>query len=177
MEGKRLRVGVMLAVFGAAVIGWVCRPLLVRFTVAGITPLAGLTDPGIAIVAALSLFYAAFIAEVFRAGLQLPVVDGLNAGRAIGLSGFQIMRRITLPQAFRNMFPALANDLIALMKDTSLLSVIAVRELTMMARLYTGSSFRFREGFFILAVMYVILTLSLSLVLRRIETRMEIPGR
>ncbi len=128
-------------------------------------------------VAALSLFYAAFIAEVFRAGIQSVHYGQLEAGRALGLTGLQAMRKITLPQAFRNMFPALANDLIALMKDTSLLSVIAVRELTQMARLYTGSSFRFREGFFILAVMYVILTLSLSLALRRIETRMAIPGR
>ncbi|MDH3500670.1 MAG: amino acid ABC transporter permease [Acidimicrobiia bacterium] len=127
--------------------------------------------------AALSLFYAAFIAEVFRAGIQSVHSGQIEAGRALGLSGFQILRRITLPQAFRNMFPALANDLIALMKDTSLLSVLAVRELTQMARLYSGSSFRFRESFFILVVMYVILTLTLSLVLRRIEGRMAIPGR
>jgi polar amino acid transport system permease protein len=126
--------------------------------------------------AALSFFYAAFIAEVFRAGIQSVHSGQIEAGRALGLTGFQIMRRITLPQAFRNMFPALANDLIALMKDTSLISVLAVRELTQMARLYSGSSFRFRESFFILVIMYVILTLILSLVLRRIEGKMTIPG-
>ena len=79
----------------------------------------------------------------------------VEAGRAVGLSDSQIMRQIALPQAVRNMLPALGNDLISLMKDTSLVSVLAVRELTQMARLYTGSTFRFREGFFVLVVLYV----------------------
>ena len=127
--------------------------------------------------AALSLFYAAFIAEVFRAGIQSVPRGQIEAGRAIGLSDSQIMRQITLPQAVRNMLPALGNDLISLMKDTSLVSVLAVRELTQMARLYTGSTFRFREGFFVLVVLYVSLTLGLSLLLRWYERRIAIPGR
>lgn len=127
--------------------------------------------------AALSLFYAAFIAEVFRAGIQSVPIGQIEAGRAIGLSGFAIMRKVVLPQAIRNMLPALGNDLISLMKDTSLVSVLAVRELTQMARLYTGSTFRFREGFLILTVMYVTMTLGLSLLLRWYEKHIEIPGR
>jgi polar amino acid transport system permease protein len=126
--------------------------------------------------AALSLFYAAFIAEVFRAGIQSVPEGQSEAGRAVGLNERQITRRIVLPQAVRNMLPALGNDLIALMKDTSLVSVLAVRELTQMARLYTGSSFRFREGFFILMVVYVMLTLTLSLLLRWYERRITVPG-
>lgn len=126
--------------------------------------------------AALSLFYAAFIAEVFRAGIQSVPGTQAQAGRALGLTERQIMRRIILPQAVRNMLPALGNDLISLMKDTSLVSVLAVRELTQMARLYSGSTFRFRESFFILAVIYVILTLILSLLLRWYEGRVAIPG-
>lgn len=126
--------------------------------------------------AALSLFYAAFIAEVFRAGIQSVPGTQSQAGRALGLTERQIMRRIVLPQAVRNMLPALGNDLIAMMKDTSLVSVLAVRELTQMARLYSGSTFRFRESFFILAVIYVILTLGLSLLLRWYEKRVAIPG-
>ena len=125
---------------------------------------------------ALSLFYAAFIAEVFRAGIQSVPGSQAQAGRALGLTERQIMRRVILPQAVRNMLPALGNDLISLMKDTSLVSVLAVRELTQMARLYSGSTFRFRESFFILAVIYVILTLSLSLLLRWYEGRVAIPG-
>ncbi len=126
---------------------------------------------------ALSLFYAAFIAEVFRAGIQSVHPEQSEAGRSLGLSERQIMRRIVLPQAVRNMLPALGNDLIALMKDTSLVSVLAVRELTQMARIYSGSTFRFRESFFILMVIYVILTLGLSLLLRWYEKRVAIPGR
>lgn len=127
--------------------------------------------------AALSLFYAAFIAEVFRAGIQSVPREQPEAGRALGLTERQIMWQVILPQAVRNMLPALGNDMIALMKDTSLVSVLAVRELTQMARLYYGGSFRFRESFFILMVIYVILTLTLSLILRWYERRVAIPGR
>ena len=126
--------------------------------------------------AALTLFYAAFIAEVFRAGIQSVSTTQTEAGRSVGLTERQIMRKVVLPQAVRNMLPALGNDLISLMKDTSLVSVLAVRELTQMARLYSGSSFRFRESFFILVVLYVVLTLSLSLLLRWYERRLAIPN-
>jgi polar amino acid transport system permease protein len=126
---------------------------------------------------ALILFYAAFIAEVFRAGIQSVPREQSEAGRALGLRDRQIMRRIVLPQAVRNMFPALGNDLISLMKDTSLVSILAVREVTQMARLYAGGTFRFRESFFILVVIYVVLTLALSLILRWYERRVAIPGR
>ena len=126
---------------------------------------------------ALSLFYAAFIAEVFRAGIQSVPSTQAEAGLAVGLTDNQVMRQVILPQAVRNMLPALGNDLIALMKDTSLVSVLAVRELTQMARLYGGGTFRFRESFFILMVIYVILTLGLSLLLRWYERRVAIPGR
>ena len=127
-------------------------------------------------VAALSLFYAAFIAEVFRAGIQSVPEGQSEAGRAVGLSERQITWKVVLPQAVRNMLPALGNDLIALMKDTTLLSVLAVRELTQMVRLYTGASFRFREGYFVLMVIYVVMTLGLSLVLRWYEKRIKVPG-
>ena len=125
---------------------------------------------------ALSLFYAAFIAEVFRAGIQSVSVGQIEAGKALGLKGRHIMRRITLPQAVRNTLPALGNDLIALMKDTSLVSVIAAAELTYNARIYQGASFRVRETFFILMVIYVTLTLMLSLALRAYESHLTTPG-
>ncbi|MGI9605333.1 MAG: amino acid ABC transporter permease [Acidimicrobiales bacterium] len=125
---------------------------------------------------ALCLFYAAFIAEVFRAGIQSVPAGQIEAGKAVGLKGRQVMRHITLPQAIRNTLPALGNDLIALMKDTSLVSVIAAAELTYNARIYQGSSFRVRETFFILMVIYVTLTLVLSLMLRWYEARLATPG-
>jgi len=133
--------------------------------------------PALRAAAALSLFYAAFIAEVFRAGIQSVPREQSEAGRALGMHERRIMWKIVLPQAVRNMFPALGNDLISLMKDTSLVSILAVRELTQMSRLYSGSTFRFREAFFILVVIYVVLTLTLSLILRWYEKRISIPGR
>ncbi len=127
--------------------------------------------------AALSLFYAAFIAEVFRAGIQSVPNSQTEAARALGLTNRQVTRKVVLPQAVRNMLPALGNDLISLMKDTSLVSVLAVRELTQLSRLYSGSTFRFRESFLILMIIYVVLTLSLSLLLSWYEKRIAIPGR
>ena len=127
--------------------------------------------------AALSLFYAAFIAEVFRAGIQSVPKTQSEAGRSIGLTERQITRRIVLPQAVRNMLPALGNDLISLMKDTSLVSVLAVREITQMARLYSGSDASAsgsRSSY--LVVLYVVLTLGLSLLLRWYERRIAIPA-
>jgi polar amino acid transport system permease protein len=125
---------------------------------------------------ALGIIYAAFIAEVFRAGIQSISTGQREAGRSIGLSERQIMRFVVLPQAIRNIMPALGNDLIALLKDSSLVSIIAVRELTQMTRLYTGSSFRFMEGFLVLTGFYLVLTVGLSLLLRWYERRIAIPG-
>ncbi|MEM9522016.1 MAG: amino acid ABC transporter permease [Actinomycetota bacterium] len=127
--------------------------------------------------AALCLFYAAFIAEVFRAGIQSVDPGTIEAAQAVGLNRYRTFRHIVFPQALRNALPALGNDFIALMKDTSLVSVLAVGEITYEARIYLGSSFRIRESYFILAVIYVSLTLLLSLGLQAWERRLAIPGR
>lgn len=138
----------------------------------------GAASPSQAIRAtlALGLIYAAFIAEVFRAGIESIGTGQREAGRAIGLRESQIMRFIVLPQAIRNIMPALGNDLIALLKDSSLASILAVRELTQMTRLWTGRSFRFIEGYLVLTAFYLILTVGLSLLLRWYEKRIAVPG-
>lgn len=125
----------------------------------------------------LSLFYAAFIAEVVRAGIQSVGSGQVEAGLSMGLHPRQVTRFVVLPQAIRNVYPAFANDLIALFKDTSLVSVLAVNEMTQEARLYSGSSFRFFESFVILMVAYVAVTAVLSFILSWIERRIAIPGR
>ena len=83
------------------------------------------------------------------------------------------MRYIVLPQAFKNMLPALGNDFISMMKDSSLLSVLAVEDLTYRGRLYSGSTFRFAETYLVLTVLYLIITLLLSGLQRRLELRLE----
>ncbi len=125
---------------------------------------------------ALGLIYAAFIAEVFRAGIQSISIGQREAGASIGLSRRQVMRKVVFPQAIRNIMPALGNDLIALLKDSALVSIIAVRELTQMTRLWTGRSFAFIEGYGILTMFYLILVIGLSLLLRWYEKRIQIPG-
>ena len=124
-------------------------------------------------IIALSVFYGAYIAEVFRAGIESVHQWQREGGASFGLSDIQIMRYIVLPQAFRNMLPALGNDFISMMKDSSLLSVLAVEDLTYRGRLYSGSTFRFAETYLVLTVLYLIITLILSGLQRKLEKRLE----
>ncbi|MEX1071307.1 MAG: ABC transporter permease subunit, partial [Anaerolineales bacterium] len=97
----------------------------------------------------------------------------MEAARSLGMSYGQAMRHVVLPQAIRNVLPALGNDFIAMVKDSSLVSVLAVRDITQVARLYAGRSFRFREAYTILAVLYLTMTLLLSFVVQMIERRLH----
>ena len=124
-------------------------------------------------IIALSVFYGAYIAEVFRAGIESVPVGQREGGASLGLSDKQTMRFIVLPQAFRNMLPALGNDFISMMKDSSLLSVLAVQDITYAGRLYSGSTFRFTETYVVLTVLYLIITLLLSGLQRRLEKKLE----
>ena len=125
----------------------------------------------------LGTVYGAFLAEVFRAGIQSIPYGQTEAARSLGMSRRQPLNHIVLPQAIRNILPALGNDFIALLKDSSLVSILAVRELTQMAKLYSGSSFRFRETYLVLVFFYLTMTVMLSLVVqwygRRIGTASE----
>ena len=124
-------------------------------------------------IIALSVFYGAYIAEVFRAGIESVPVGQREGGASLGLSKRQVMRHIVLPQAFRNMLPALGNDFISMMKDSSLLSVLAVQDLTYKGRLYSGSTFRFPETYLVLTVLYLCITLLLSSLQRQLEKKLE----
>jgi polar amino acid transport system permease protein len=116
-------------------------------------------------IIALAVIYGAYLGEVFRAGIESIPKGQAEAGRSLGMSHRQTMRKIVLPQAVRNMTPALGNDAIAMLKDTSLVSVLAVRDLTQHARLYAGTSFDFRATYLVLVACYLTLTLTLSLLL------------
>ncbi|MCJ7530873.1 MAG: amino acid ABC transporter permease [Anaerolineales bacterium] len=124
-------------------------------------------------VIALSVTYGAFLAEIFRAGIQSIGTGQMEAARSLGMSFGQAMRYIILPQAIRNVLPALGNDFVAMVKDSSLVSVLAVRDITQVARLYAGRSFRFREAYTTLAVMYLTITVVLSILVQRLEKRMR----
>ncbi len=124
-------------------------------------------------IVALSVTYGAFLAEIFRAGIQSIERGQMEAARSLGMSFGQAMRFVILPQAVRNVLPALGNDFVAMVKDSSLVSVLAVRDITQVARLYAGSTFRFREAYVTLSVMYLTLTVILSLVVQAIERRLR----
>ena len=124
-------------------------------------------------VVALSVTYGAFIAEIFRAGIQSIGRGQMEAARSLGMSSGQAMFHIILPQAIRNVLPALGNDFVAMVKDSSLVSVLAVRDITQISRLYAGSTFRFREAYMTLSVMYLTLTVALSLLLQAFERRLR----
>ena len=127
-------------------------------------------------IAALSIIYGAFLAEIFRAGIESIPGGQMEAARSLGMSYSQAMRIIILPQAIRNISPALGNDFIAMLKDSSLVSVLAVRDLTQMARLYAGRTFRFRESYLVLTFFYLSITIVLSLLLRWYERRLGKTG-
>ena len=124
-------------------------------------------------IIALAVIYGAFLAEVFRAGIESVPGGQMEAARSLGLNGGQAMRHVILPQAIRNVLPALGNDFIAMLKDSSLISVLAVRDITQMARLHSGSTFRFRESYLVLTFLYLSMTITLSLILRWYERRLR----
>lgn len=95
----------------------------------------------------------------------------MEAARSLGMTYRQAMTYIILPQAIRNISPALGNDFIAMLKDSSLVSVLAVREVTQRGRLYAGSTFRFRESYLVVTFLYLSMTIALSLLLRWYERR------
>jgi polar amino acid transport system permease protein len=128
-------------------------------------------------VIALATTYGAFLAEIFRAGIESIGRGQMEAARSQGMSYGQAMRFIILPQAVRNILPALGNDFVSMLKDSSLVSVLAVRDVTQIARLFAGRSFQFQEAYTLLAFTYLSMTLLLSLLVKYFEKRLNAHGR
>ena len=129
-------------------------------------------SPFISGVAALSLNYGAYLTEVFRAGIQAVPKGQNEAAWAIGLSGWQTQRRVVLPQAVKIVIPAIGNDFIALIKDTSLVSVITVEELLRRSQLAGASSMNFFSTLLVAAAFYWALTIFFSFWQAKLENRM-----
>lgn len=125
-------------------------------------------------VIALAFGYGAYEAEVFRAGIQSIGKGQMEAAKSLGMTYFQAMRFIILPQAIRRVLPPLGNDFIACLKDSSLATVLAVPELTQLGRLRRASTFRVLEVFNMVAFLYLSMTLLLSAAVRWLEQRMKI---
>jgi polar amino acid transport system permease protein len=122
---------------------------------------------------ALAFGYGAFEAEVFRAGIQSIGRGQMEAARSLGMSYMQAMRYIILPQAIRRVLPPLGNDFIALLKDSSLATVLAVPESSQMTKVRVAATFRTLEGYNTLAFLYLSMTLLLSAGVRLLEKLMR----
>lgn len=123
-------------------------------------------------VAALALFTGAYVAEIVRAGVQSIARGQDEAARSLGLNAAQSMRHVILPQAFKRVLPPLAGQFISLVKDTSLVSVIAITELTKSGREAITTSFSTFEIWFCVAALYLVINLPLSHLAGRLERRL-----
>lgn len=122
-------------------------------------------------VIALVLNSSAYIAEILRAGINSIDRGQMEAARSLGMPHGLAMRSIILPQAFRRMIPPLGNELIALLKDSSLVSVIAATDLLYAAKIAASTNYRFWEPYLTIAVLYLILTFLASKLVGYLEKR------
>ena len=130
--------------------------------------------PLIAGVMALIANSGAYVCEIFRAGIQSIDKGQMEAARSLGLTYTQAMRDVILPQALRRMLPPLAGEFITLLKDSSLLSVIAVPELMSVQKAITGQYSIFQEPLYTVALIYLVLTSVLGWVFLRLERRYNV---
>ena len=124
-------------------------------------------------IIALTLAYSAFISEIFRAGLEAVDPGQIEAAEALGLNGWQRFRHIVFPQAFRMVLPPLGNDFVAMVKDSSLVSVLGVADITQLGKVTAAGNFRYFETYNVVALIYLVMTITLSLGLRRLERRLR----
>ncbi|KKM09852.1 nickel transporter [Clostridiales bacterium PH28_bin88] len=151
-------------------------PLLVQIFIIhyAVSDIFGYTPvPFISAFAALGVNSGAYIAEIFRGGIQAIDRGQMEAARSLGMRWGQAMRYIILPQAFKVSVPALGNEFIALLKDSSLVTVISVIELMTQGRMIVGARPRYTEVWFTVAIIYLLMTRTISLLVNRLERRLK----
>jgi uncharacterized repeat protein (TIGR01451 family) len=153
-------------------LGFVVRPYFQSFASNLVGRDVAFSEFGAAVIG-LGLGYGAYLAEVFRAGIQSISRGQMEAARSLGMGYGQAMRYVILPQAIRRVLPPLANDGVALLKDSSFVSVLSVADLTRQGRLYMSRTYRAFESWNMVAVSYLVLTFLLSGVARAIEKKLS----
>lgn len=128
-------------------------------------------DFTVRVILALSVGYSAFLAEVFRGGIESIERGQMEAARSLGMSYWQAMRSVILPQAIRRVLPPLGNDFIAMLKDSSLVSVMGVADITYQGKIYAASTFKFFETYNVVGYLYLVMTIGLALLVRYLEKR------
>ncbi|WP_019243518.1 MULTISPECIES: amino acid ABC transporter permease [Bacillus] len=145
--------------------------LLIHF---GVVPMfLGETNGLLAAIIALSLNSAAYVAEIFRGGIQSIEKGQMEAARSLGMNHFQAMRYVILPQATKRIIPPLGNEFIVLIKESSIACVVAAPELMYWGRAMGTQYFKVWEPYLTVALIYLILTVSLSFILNRVEKRFD----
>lgn len=123
-------------------------------------------------ILALTICYSAFIAEIFRAGIEAVDRGQIEAARSLGLSRWKCFRLIIFPQALRTILPPLGNDFVSMVKDSALVSALGVQDITQLGKLHASSTFLFFETYNVVAFLYLSMTISLSLLVRWLEHAM-----
>lgn len=141
-------------------------------------PSLGIEFPDVlAGIITLSLNSAAYVAEIIRAGISAVDKGQMEAARSLGMSNAQAMRHIIIPQAFKNILPALGNEFIVVVKESSIVSVIGIHELMYNADTVRGNTFRPFEPLIIAALLYFVMTFTLSKALGVVERRMKVSDK
>ncbi|MCK8600857.1 amino acid ABC transporter permease [Desulfoferrobacter suflitae] len=131
----------------------------------------------VAAVIAMSVCYGAYMGEVFRAGIESIDKGQTEAARSLGFNRTQTMFYVILPQAWRTILPPVGNEFIALLKDTSLVSILAVADLLRRGREFAAESFAYFETYTIIALIYLLITLLLSKLVSIMEDRLNYYGK
>ncbi len=131
-------------------------------------------DPFIAAISACGINSGAYVAEIFRAGIQSVDAGQMEAGRSLGMTWLQTMRYIIVPQAFKRVIPPLGNEFIAMLKDSSLVSVIGFEELTRRGQLIIAKTYGSIEIWLSVAVIYLAMTLTISRLVAYLERRYRV---
>jgi polar amino acid transport system permease protein len=125
----------------------------------------------------MTVCYGAYLGEIFRAGIQSIHRGQMEASIALGLTRGQALRHVILPQTFRVVLPPLGNEFIALLKDSSLVSILAVSDLLRRGREFASKTFMYFETFTVVALVYLVMTLFFSRLVALMEERMNRRGR
>jgi polar amino acid transport system permease protein len=131
----------------------------------------------VAAVIAMSFCYGAYMGEVFRAGIESIDKGQTEAARSLGFNKTQTMFYVILPQAWRTILPPVGNEFIALLKDTSLVSILAVADLLRRGREYASETFTYFETYTIIALIYLLITLILSKLVSMMEEKLNYYAR
>ncbi|MQS76009.1 amino acid ABC transporter permease [Companilactobacillus halodurans] len=177
---KRSKIWI-ISLLAKAYIGFIRdTPLLIQIYIVyiGLPIVTGLQIPDFMTgVVVLTLYSAAYIAEIIRSGIESLPIGQMEASLSLGMSQWQTMKDIILPQAFKNILPALGNQFIGNVKDSSLVSVLGIADLMFEAQTVRGSTALGLEPMIVASLLYLALTWSLNRVLSMIERRMKVSDR